>query len=144
MIAFDILVGNVDRNRGNVLLEVIDRNPNTFRLWIIDHGRSILADADSIEEALGRNPSVWDCLPDLRAAIDSVTSIGDFAPYLTRIEELRQPTLQHLLGLVPPEFWPLPLTISEDLPNIARWLEERAAAVRGYLLTARRRFPHWT
>lgn len=97
MMLFDALIGNVDRNAGNLLID------GNWKLWLVDHTRAFYARApiDVLQEVMLVERSLWRRLQELdeellREALDdslSGTRIG-------RLLERRELVIAHVDRLI--------------------------------------------
>lgn len=98
MYLFDDLVGNVDRNAGDI---VIDRD--SWKLWMIDHSRAFQVDSRlrKAAELLFCRRDVWEKLQ----ALDKEEVAGQLGEYLTAFElnslfERRDALVEHIQALI--------------------------------------------
>ena len=98
MYLFDDLVGNVDRNAGDI---VIDRD--SWKLWMIDHSRAF-----QIDSKLRNAPKLLFCRRDVwekLQALDKEEVAGQLGEYLTASElnsmfERRDALVEHIQALI--------------------------------------------
>lgn len=98
MYLFDDLVGNVDRNAGDI---VIDRD--SWKLWMIDHSRAFQVDSRlrNAPKLLFCRRDVWEKLQ----ALDKEEVAGQLGEYLTAFElnslfERRDALVEHIQALI--------------------------------------------
>lgn len=97
MLLFDLLIGNVDRNAGNILYD------EAWKMWLIDHTRAFYTRAplDELDALVSVQRTVWERLRGLQAAqmeaeLGALLS-GVRAGWLL---ERRDRIVEHLQGLI--------------------------------------------
>jgi len=141
MLAFDVLVCNRDRHRGNILLQHPSPDMGGYTLHIIDHSHALIGNLpnyDTFVEFIGANLD-----PDafLRVAPVEIRSLvqclDDFAPWVKRINRLTRTQIESSVTHMPREWRPMP----DDTTKLVDFLVERKAKIAGLIKAGVGNFP---
>jgi len=97
LVVFDELIGNIDRNPGNIMID------QEWTIWLIDHTRAFQAGERlmNVNRIIGCERSLWEKIQ----ALDEETVRRKFGKYLSKRElndimERRDAIVHHLKGLI--------------------------------------------
>lgn len=144
MLAFDVLLCNRDRHRGNVLLQRPSPSLDRYTFSLIDHSHALIGDMPNMEALIQFLRRHYDPAPFLQVAPlelrQLVTGWADFDPWLSRIESLTETNLENILSGIPDEWRPR----DDDCSLIMDFLFARKNRVRQLLFDGRAYFPKLT
>ncbi|MBA7678366.1 hypothetical protein ES703_86640 [subsurface metagenome] len=141
MLAFDVLLGNRDRHRGNVLFQRPSPNLDRYTFYLIDHSHALIGDMPDMETFTQFLEQHNDPTPFLQAAPEQLRALvsdwADFDPWLAKIESLTGTNLHNILVGIPSEWIPH----QGDCSLIIDFLLARKNRVRHLLVDGRLYFP---
>jgi hypothetical protein len=138
MFAFDVLVCNPDRNRGNIVFQKVSPTLERYRLQMIDHSHALGGDRANMDDFIKsvKDPQTYlQYWPELRA---TVTAKAQFEPFLQRVEALTRPQVEEIVDTVAAEWRPNP----DQTPSLTGFLLQRATQLRSLMSQVGALFPN--
>ena len=134
MIAFDVWVCNRDRHRGNVLLQRPSDGMQRYTLSLIDHSHALIGDLPDItalQRFIARNndPSCFIMLMPQQLR-DTVRHLGEYTPWLMKIEAFDMEQLRASAERIPTEWIP----DQKQLADLIEFLAQRASTVSSLIM----------
>lgn len=139
VLAFNILVANIDLHEDNILLERISDDPLKHRIWIIDFSLALYDETDREGALLPENLSVYFCLP-FDPANRIITGMEDFEPFLERLTLLSREKIFEVVQSIPSELIRQNHDVNRE--ELANYIVGRQQNLKDMLISAKGYFPN--